>query len=375
MKRIISLLACICLCACAVACGNQGTDGPQDSQAPASESSVNLLETINQYEGSIADYVQLGQYKGLQIEVYDSAATEAEIDAALKAFLLANTEYTETQNSAALDDIVNIDFTGYIDGETFTGGSGANYELTLGSGKFIKGFEDQLIGVKAGDAVSVVCTFPDDYTPASLAGQEATFEVKVNSVKTPQMTELTDEFVADNTSYATIEEYRSYLEQYISSANQSSAENSAKEVLWGMVVDNAELIAYPEGEVEKVIEYLEELYQQSAESYSMTFEDYRNQILAMDQEEYEAFRDKYAESIVFDTMVLYAVVEDAEITLTESEYQDTAGYYAAQLNYDSLEAAEASYGKVNLCKLIAKDKVNEMLYENAEISTVERTSE
>lgn len=373
MKKIIAFGICICLCAGLCACSGQGTETPGDSQAPA-ESSVNLLETINQYEGSIADYVQLGQYKDLQIEVYDSAATDAEIDAALKAFLLANTEYIETQDEAALDDIVNIDFTGYIDGESFSGGSGANYNLTLGSGKFIEGFEEQLIGVKAGDAVSVVCTFPDDYTPANLAGQEATFEVKVNSVKTPQETELTDEFVAENTNYETIEDYRDYLEQYISSSNQSSAENSAKEVLWGMAVDNAELIAYPEGEVEKVSEYLEELYQQSAESYSMTFDEFRDQYLGMNQEEYEAYREEYAQSAVFETMVLYALVEDAEITLTESEYQDTAGYYAAQLDYDSLEAAEASYGKVNLCKLIAKDKAIEMLYENADITIVERTT-
>ena len=381
MKKTIVLLLVFALCATLAACGSAPAEtdpsGAEQTGNPSGTPSTDehdLLADLDPYEKPISDYIKLGRWSGFKLEMYEPQATEAEIDAMVNALLLSKAEYKDSTLPAELNDNVNIDFAGYIDGELFEGGSAEGYTLILGSGSFIDNFEDQLVGAKPGDTVDVYCTFPDYYpNNPDLQGVEAHFVVTLNSLQKPDMPTLSDSFISENTTYSTIQDYRDYLTEYITTQNEISSEQEAKATLFSYVAENAELIAYPEEGVEQLRQSYHNYYKSYAMYMNIPFDTFREAYLQMDEEAYDAFLDETARDTIFDELIYYALIREIPVTLTQSEYADLAGYYASLYQYSSIEEAEEDYGKDYFCLVVAQDKILDILMENAEITMIPRT--
>lgn len=179
----------------------------------------------------------LGQYKGLTAEREVVEVSEEDVAMEIATVRERNARINTVERAAQLGDTAVIDFVGYVDGEAFDGGSGTEYALKLGSGSFIPGFEEQLVGCSAGEEKDVVVTFPEEYEP-SLAGKEATFKCKVHEVKETELPELDDEFVKDVSEFDTVEEYKANIAETMKAARQAQADEAYHEKLIEAAVAN-----------------------------------------------------------------------------------------------------------------------------------------
>ena len=174
--------------------------------------------------------VTLGQYKGLEVTKAEAVVTDEEIAADLNRMAEQNARIATVERAAKNGDTVVLDFEGFVDGVPFEGGKANGHNLELGSGAFIPGFEEQLVGCAAGEEKDVVVTFPEEYEP-SLAGKEATFKCKVNEVKVSELPVLDDEFVKDVSEFDTVEEYKNSIRENLKAARQAQADDAWKNKL------------------------------------------------------------------------------------------------------------------------------------------------
>lgn len=198
-------------------------------------------------EVTVKPEVKLGEYKGLTVEKQDREVTDADVEERLTREQTAQAELVIKEDEpAAQGDTVVIDFEGFVNDEAFEGGKGDNYSLELGSNSFIPGFEDQLIGKKAGEETEVTVTFPEDYQASDLAGKEAVFKVKVHEVKAKELPELDDEFAKDvDDSVDTLAELKEKYRQELTEAKESAAEEAKNEAAIRQAVENAEIVDLP----------------------------------------------------------------------------------------------------------------------------------
>ena len=177
--------------------------------------------------------VTLGEYKGLEVPKTETEVTEEEIEAdALSQSRRTSRTITVEDRGAENGDIATIDFEGFIDGTAFEGGKGTDYPLTLGSGSFIPGFEDQLVGVKAGDHVEVNVTFPEEYQAAELAGKAAVFQCDVKKVEAKELPELDDDFAQDVSEFDTLAEYKDDIRKKLTERKEKEARTAKETLLW-----------------------------------------------------------------------------------------------------------------------------------------------
>ena len=172
---------------------------------------------------ALAPTVTLGEYKGLKVPVKVNNVEEEEIEHALFHEREKMARLQAKEGKSKLGDITNINFEGFIDGKAFEGGKGENFDLTLGSGQFIPGFEDQLVGLKAGEEKDVKVKFPEDYGASELAGKEAVFKCKVNEVKEKILPEMNDEFAKDVSEFNTFAEYKDSIKKQLEKQNEKQA--------------------------------------------------------------------------------------------------------------------------------------------------------
>ena len=190
--------------------------------------------------------VKLGEYKNLTVAKQDREASEADVDVRLADLQKQHAELVVKEEEAVEGDTVVIDYEGFVGEEAFEGGKGENYSLELGSGSFIPGFEDQLIGKKAGENVDVVVTFPEEYQAEDLAGKEATFKVTVHEVKAKELPELDDEFAKDvDDSVETLAALREKFLAEIKDSKEEAAKDAVEEAAIRAAVENAEIVELP----------------------------------------------------------------------------------------------------------------------------------
>ncbi len=258
--------------------------------------------TIKDY----SNYVSLGEYKGLSVEPI--VVTDEEIEERIQQYF---------RDTIQEGDTVNIDYTGYLDGEAFEGGSAEGDSLTIGSGRFIDGFESGLVGIKIGETVDLNLAFPETYkNNPDMAGKEVVFTVKVNSIDGVVAPEYTLENIKANTEYQTIEEY----EQMISEQIYMERNEERMNYLWFQAVSNATISGYPQEEVEAYAQELRSYYEQMAMQYSM---DLATLLSAnnLTEEAFQAECQEYGESMMNETMVLYSIAAAENMTITDEEYQ------------------------------------------------------
>ncbi|MGJ3782721.1 trigger factor, partial [Lactiplantibacillus plantarum] len=279
--------------------------------------------------------VKLGQYKELSVTRQNTRVYAKDVDAELESRREKQAELVLKEDQpAAKGDTVVIDFKGFVDGEPFEGGESENYSLELGSNSFIPGFEDQLVGVKAGDETEVKVTFPKDYQAEDLQDKEATFKVTVHEVKTKELPELDDEFAKDvDEDVDTLEELKAKIKDELKEQKESAAHDAIEDEALNQAVDNAEIQAIPDAMKEDDIhrqmdQYLANMQQQGIDPktyYKLTgtTEDDLHKQFAAD-----------AERRVKTNLVLEAVVEAENIKPSQDEIAAEVKDLASQYNME-----------------------------------------
>ena len=186
--------------------------------------------------------VTLGDYKGVEVPKSEIAVTDEEVDAEVKKEQDKNARTVAVENRAAANgDITTIDFEGFVDGVAFEGGKGTDYALTLGSGTFIPGFEDQLVGANTGDHVEVKVTFPEEYQAKELAGKEAVFQCDVKKIETKEVPELDDEFAKDVSEFDTLAEYKEDVKKKLTEKKEKEARTAKENAAVDKAIENAQM--------------------------------------------------------------------------------------------------------------------------------------
>ena len=207
----------------------------------------------------------LGQYKGIEVEKAVIEVTDEEVDAEVKKAQEQNSREITVERAAENGDTVVIDYAGTIDGVAFDGGSAKGHSLVLGSGSFIPGFEDQLIGAAAGSDVEVHVTFPEEYHAKELAGKEAVFACTVHEVKTKEYPEIDDEFAQDVSEFDTLAEYKDDIRKNITTRKENEAKNAKQQKVMDQIIENATM-EIPDAMVETQAENMVNEYGQSRHS-------------------------------------------------------------------------------------------------------------
>ena len=186
--------------------------------------------------------VTLGDYKGVEVPKTEIAVTDEEVDAEVKKEQDKNSRTVVVEDRAAANgDITTIDFEGFVDGVAFDGGKGSDYALTLGSGTFIPGFEDQLVGANTGDHVEVKVTFPEEYQAKELAGKEAVFQCDVKKIETKEVPELDDEFAKDVSEFDTLAEYKEDVKKNLTEKKEKEARTAKENAAVDKAIENAQM--------------------------------------------------------------------------------------------------------------------------------------
>ena len=200
---------------------------------PAEEGGLTIIAKV-----PVEPEVELGEYKGIEVEKETVKVLQADVKAELNRMAQRNARTETVERKAKKNDTVDIDFEGFVDGVPFEGGKAEHHELTLGSGAFIPGFEDQLIGCKAGDEKDVVVTFPEEYHAKELAGKEATFKCKVHKVEETILPEIDDEFAKDvSDTCETLDDLKKEITERLKAERQEAADNAFEEKVLDAVID------------------------------------------------------------------------------------------------------------------------------------------
>ena len=313
--------------------------------------------------------VTLGDYKGVTVEKTIQAVTDEdvqnEIDNALANYPV------EVDQAAKEGDTVNIDYVGKIDGEEFDGGSDQGADLKLGSGKFIDGFEDGLIGARKGETRTLNLTFPEDYTQ-DLAGKAVEFTVTVNAVKEP-LSEPTDQWVADNIEgYDNIADYKAGIRSEQEESNEQTAENQVRYAAWTQVIDNCTINEYPE----TLVEVGKKLYEQQVETYAkyagMELDAYIESS-GLTQEEYQSNMEEYGKNVAAQALVCQAICDKEGFAIGDDDYQKALQDMLTEYGCTEDELIQ-TYGQDNVEQSIMLNRVSNLILENANVTEVQADS-
>ncbi len=261
--------------------------------------------------------VKLGKYKGLTAPKDEVKVTDKDVDGELTPYISRATRMVDVDRKAKKGDTVTIDFEGFMNGKAFDGGKGENHDLELGSGSFIPGFEDQLIGVKAEAEKDVVVTFPADYGAEELAGKEATFKVKVHAVKEKVEPKLDDEFAKDVSEFETLADLRKDLGDKLAQRREKQAQSAFEEALLDQVTENM-TVEIPDPMVDARAQQMIEEYSQRITSQGISFEQY----LAMTGMTVDILKAQAAEGAlrqVKTDLALGAIAEAEKLEVTDAD--------------------------------------------------------
>ena len=195
----------------------------------------------------------MGAYTGLKINVKPDEVKDKDVEEELKRVQLQNTRLIEKDGEIENGNVANIDFKGSVDGEYFEGGTAEGFDLEIGSKSFIDNFEDQLVGLKAGDSKDVMVKFPDNYHAENLAGKDAKFEVKVNAVKTKELPEINDELASNVSEFETLEEYKKHIKEHLAEHKEHDAKIKTENQILDKIVEGME-VEVPEVMVERELD-------------------------------------------------------------------------------------------------------------------------
>ena len=272
-------------------------------------------------EVAVKPEVTLGDYKGLEVPKSEVEVTDEDVDAEIKKEQEKNSRTVTVEDRGAENgDIATIDFEGFVDGVAFEGGKGTDYPLTLGSGSFIPGFEDQLVGAKAGDHVEVNVTFPEEYQAAELAGKAAVFQCDVKKVEAKELPELDDDFAQDVSEFDTLAEYKEDVKKNLTEKKEKEARAAKENAAVDKAIENAQM-EIPDAMVDTQVRQMINDFASRMQSQGLTMEQYF-QFTGMTVEKMQEEMKPQALKRIQTRLVLEKIAEVENIQPTEDEVNE-----------------------------------------------------
>lgn len=358
-KMYLAVLA-LALALTATACGNNTGDGSnvKNEQTDKKKADTRLVSVKD-----LEKYVKLGEYKGITLDKVVSVISEDDLAAQIDENLMKAAE--EISGGAEMGDLVTINFVGTKDGEAFDGGTANNYDLTLGSGGMIPGFEDGIVGMKKGETKDLNLTFPEDYHEPSFAGEDVVFKITCQKVR--RKAELTDEWAAKQGDYKSADAYRTAIKTQMEEAAQKAAEEELKNSAWLRVVDSSEVLEYPQEDIEKQKKEYRKITQRFADQAKMELEEFvKSQNMTMEQ--FEASTQQYAELIVKQDLVIQAILDAENISLNDEECLEIQEELIKNSGSKDLAEMIDRYGQEGVDEAIGLLRVEDFILKNAKIN-------
>lgn len=359
-KMITLLIAGVMTISMISGCGKE-TVTEQSTPAPTVEALPTEEASLPENNGETK--VQLGRYIGITLEEVDPSIVEEEF----MGYVAEHAELEERVRAAELGDVVNINYVGTMNGEPFEGGtddSEEGFDLELGAGSFIEGFEEGLVGALPGEVRELNLTFPEDYYE-ELAGKPVVFTVTVNKVYEIVMPEVNDAFVARTFGYATVEEAKEALQEL---KNKESFAEQAKNI----ILETSSVENLPADKVEEMQQEVITEYSSYAEYwgrlYDMNAEEFMKEYLGFESmAALEDYAEEYAKEAITQELIMNEIAVKENLLLTEELYQELAAAYAFDFGYNDVESFEAAYSKEVVRETIQTDYILEYIFAKANV--------
>lgn len=384
MKRKLLAALLVAVTVSMAACGQkaenaeQGTEAEESTEAAEGTEAAESTDTDGSYlkDYTASDYVTLGEYKGLEISMTseEPVVTEEDVDSYIEYIRQMNPVSTPVEGRAVQSgDTVNIDYEGKLDGVAFAGGTAQGQDLTIGSGSFIDGFEDGCIGMEIGETRDVEATFPDPYqNNTELSGKTAVFTVTVNSISIQEAAELNDDYVAglgiDGVS--TLEEYKSYAKDILTEQQTQSYNSEKADKACTAAEENCEFKEVPQPIVDRMNNTLTANITSYASVYGVDIGSYVAAYYGGDADDYQATLLLQAEDMTKKYLMLQAIADQENITVSEAEAEEELRA-DAELYGQAVEDYREMIDEEAFREYLLTQKVLDFLSENA-VVTVEQ---
>ena len=320
---------------------------------------------------SVRPEVKLGDYKGLTAPKNEPAVTDKDVDAELKPYIDRATRLVSVEREAQNGDTVVIDFEGFDNGVAFEGGKGENYDLKLGSGSFVPGFEEQLVGAKAGEEKDLNITFPEDYH-ADLAGKAVVFHVKVKEVKESQVPEVDDEFAKDVSEFETLEAFRADLKSKLELRRQTHAQNDFENQVMERLIANMEC-EIPDGMVDVELDRMMDDYAMQLQNQGISMEDYQKMLgvngdMIRDSARPDALRR------IQTRLALTAVADAENLEVSDEEVEAEINRLAKQYQLEA-DQVKAAIPAEDLKRDLKMRKASDLVISSAKVGKAPEAAE
>ncbi|MGN1147111.1 MAG: trigger factor [Lachnospiraceae bacterium] len=325
-------------------------------------------------EVALKPAVTLGKYKGVKVDKIEVEVTEEEINAQIEKERENSARTITIEDRPVKDgDITTLDFEGFVDGVAFDGGKGTDYPLTIGSGSFIPGFEEQLIGAEIGKETEVKVTFPEDYHSTDLAGKDAVFKCTIKGIKEKELPELDDEFASEVSTFDTLAEYKEDVKKTLEQKKADEAKSAKEEAVIEAVIAEAQM-EIPDAMVETEQRQIIEEFGQRLQMQGLSMEQYM-QFTGMKPEMMLEQTKPQALKRIQSRLVLEAVAAAENLAASEDEYEDEVKNMAEkyQMEPEQIKETLGERGKKQVLADMAVNKAVEFLVENAKESKAKST--
>lgn len=377
-KKIYMTALAVCFVLTAAACGSNSTDTKntavtkeeqtsQDEEGNKGvETGTGRLVTVENVE----KYITIGEYKGLVLDNKVSVITDADVQAQIE----TNLQNAAKQVSDVIQegDLVTINYVGTIDGKTIDGGIANNYDLIVGEGHMADGFEAGLLGMKKGDTKDIVISYPEDYTDETLAGSDVTYKVTVQTVR--RKSELTDEWVAENTDDTTVDEYKETVRKQLEEDAQNSAAEVLKNTAWSTVLENSEVKEYPEEDISRAEEEFRTNMEFYAKQADMELDEFVES-QGISQEDFNKQCEQYAQGKVKQNLIIQGIMDAEGLSLDDRESLEVQNDLVKQMGVADIAELVGTYGQTYVDEAVGLLRVEDFIVQNANVSEMASTGD
>lgn len=317
-------------------------------------------------EVALKPEVSLGKYKGVKVDKIDTTVTDEDVDKAIEEERERNARSVAVTDRAVQDkDEIILDFEGFVDGEAFNGGKGENYPLTIGSGQFIPGFEDQLIGKEIGTECEVNVTFPEDYQAKELQGKDAVFKCTVREIKEKQLPELDDEFASEVSEFDTLDEYKADVRKNLEDKKQADAKSAKEDAVIKAIIEDSKM-DIPKAMIDTQKRQMVEEFAQRIQSQGLSFDQYM-QFTGTTAEGLMEQVEPQAMDRIQSRLVLEAIAKAEKLEATDEDFDKEVEKLAESYKMEKDKVIEmlGDAGKKQICEDLAVSKAVEFVTDNA----------
>lgn len=377
-KKLYLAVLATCMMLAWNGCGNDKETAENDTAAEQTEQTSDAADSDESGStrlvsvDNVEKYVTIAEYKGIALDHSVAGVTDENVEKRVAQNLQGKSEEVTDKDAVIQNgDTATINFVGTKDGVAFEGGTANNYDLVIGSGTMIPGFEEGILGMKKGETKDITVTFPENYKSSELAGQEAVFQITVQSFKRPP--ELTDTWAAANTDYKTADEYRASVRTQLEQEAQDQAESSLRSTAWTTVYSNSEVVEYPEKDIEEATQEFRSQIEAYAKQGNMELEDFvESQGVSMD--DFEAQCQQYAQNKVKQNLIIQGIMDAEGMTLEDEESLAIQNELVEKYASGDLAALIDTYGQVAVDETIGLIRVEDFIIANSKEPETEDTA-